>query len=147
MKAVLADAVRGLWRRRRWAFGAYIVVALARIPARTNFRLRAPTCDWVLSVENAERSLTKLPHFVLFGAFFLLAVLQFDRFDRPTATWSLVLTGTLGLIVELEEGATRTGNCRLTDLLPDLVGALAVAAILGAIGAVRRDRRRALEPR
>ena len=130
------DVIRPLWRRRRWAFGAYLLFALARIPARTNFRLGAPACDVRLTLENASRSLTKLPHIVLFGVFFLLAALQFERFDRRTAALSLLLTSALGLIVEVEEGATRTGNCRLTDLLPDLVGALGAAVVVGATVAV-----------
>ena len=47
--------------------------------------------------------------------------------------WSLTATAVLGLIVEMEEGATRTGNCRLTDVLPDVLGGC-VAAIVVAIG-------------
>jgi hypothetical protein len=44
----------------------------------------------------------------------------------------------MGLVVELEEGATRTGNCRLTDLLPDLAGALvALLLVAGTLLVVR----------
>ena len=36
----------------------------------------------------------------------------------------------VGLLVELEEGAARTGNCRLTDVLPDIAGAVIAATAL-----------------
>jgi VanZ family protein len=105
-------------------------VAVARIPARTGFRLKAPACDMRLTLANAGLSLTKLPHVILFGIFFLLTVLQFDRIDRRTIAWSFVATLAIGVLIELEEGATRTGNCRMTDVLPDLVGALLAMALL-----------------
>ncbi|HEY0997586.1 MAG TPA: hypothetical protein VGD77_16470 [Gemmatimonadaceae bacterium] len=118
------------WALRRWVYLACLLVAIARIPARTGFVLRPPACDARLSLANAQRSLTKVPHVVLFGLFFLVTVLQFDRLDRRVIGWSILATGGLGLLVELEEGATRTGNCRLTDVLPDLAGALLMAALV-----------------
>jgi len=78
---------------------------------------------------------------VLFGVFCALVLLQFDRVDRRSLAWSVVATTVLGAIIELEEGATRTGNCRLTDLLPDIIGAVSVAAISGAVVLALRARR------
>jgi hypothetical protein len=121
------------WSKRQWAYAAYVLVALARIPARTGFRLSAFACDVRLSLENIGLSLTKIPHIVLFGLFFLFTVVQFHRVDRRTLAWSLVATLGMGLLVEIEEGATRTGNCRLTDVLPDALGALIVMALLMGI--------------
>jgi hypothetical protein len=115
-----------------------MLVAIARIPARTGFVLHSPACDARLSLANAQLSLTKVPHVVLFGLFFLVTIVQFDRLDRRAIGWSLLATGALGLLVELEEGATRTGNCRLTDVLPDLAGALIVAALVLAARAAHR---------
>jgi VanZ family protein len=83
-----------------------------------------------MSWDNSRLSLTKVPHFVLFGVFFLFTAWQFARLDRRSLSWSLVATLALGLLVELEEGATRTGSCRLADLLPDLGGALIAMALL-----------------
>jgi VanZ family protein len=119
-----------------------MAVAVARIPARTGFRVNGPRCDLRLSLENAQLSLTKLPHIVLFGLFFLLTVVQFDRIDRRALAWSVLATFALGLLVEFEEGATGTGNCRLTDVLPDLCGALIVMLLMVAVIATR-DRGRA----
>lgn len=138
----LRDALASLWSRRRWAYGAYMLIAVARIPARTGFRVSGPRCDLRLSLENAQLSLTKIPHIVLFGIFFLLTVVQFDGIDRRALAWSVLATFALGLLVEIEEGATRTGNCRLTDVLPDLWGALIVMVLIVAIVATR-DRVRA----
>lgn len=137
----LRDSLASLWSRRRWAYGAYMLVAIARIPARTGFRLDGRRCDVRLSLENVHLSLTKVPHIVLFGVFFLITAVQFDRLDRRALVWSLLATFALGTLVELEEGATRTGNCRLTDVLPDVVGAVIAMLLVMATLAVR-DRRR-----
>jgi VanZ family protein len=115
-----------------------MLVAIARIPVRTRFHLKSPACDTRLTVENIGLSLTKVPHMVLFGIFFLLTVMQFDRIDRRTILWSLLATLGLGGLVEVQEGATRTGNCRMTDVLPDLLGALSVTALLVCLLVFRR---------
>jgi len=118
-----------------------MIVAVTRIPARTKFHLVAPVCDTRLTLENASLSMTKVPHMVLFGLFALVTAAQFNRLDRRTIFWSLAATAALGLIVELEEGTTRTGNCRITDVMPDIVGALAMlvplAVVIAAVRAAR----------
>ena len=127
---IVRNALRSLWSYRRWLYAAYMAVAVLRLPMRTGFRLVSPRCDTQLTFHNAQLSMTKVPHMVLFAFFFLLTVVQFDRVDRRAITWSVAATALLGLLVELEEGATRTGNCRLTDVLPDVFGALIAASIL-----------------
>jgi hypothetical protein len=114
-----------------------MLIAVARIPARTRFHLSSPGCDTRLTLENASLSMTKVPHMVLFGVFFLATALQFSRIDRRALAWSLAATVALGLVVELEEGATRTGNCRLTDVLPDLAGGIVVAMLIATIMLLR----------
>jgi hypothetical protein len=110
-----------------------MLVAVLRIPARVGFRLVAPVCDTRLTLANAGLSMTKVPHIALFAIFFILTALQFDQLNQRALRWSLLATVALGVLVELEEGASRTGNCRLTDVLPDITGALiASAALLGA---------------
>jgi len=117
-------------RLRRWGYTLLVIVGVLRIPAQAHFRLYGPLCDFRMAWDNSRLSLTKVPHFVLFGVFFLITAWQFDRLDRRSLSWSLVTTLALGILVELEEGATRTGNCRLADLLPDLGGALIAMAFL-----------------
>jgi hypothetical protein len=131
-------ALRWVWSHRRWAYAAYMLFAVAQIPARTGFRLRSPACDTRLTLHNAQLSMTKVPHIVLFGFFFLLTALQFDHVDRRMLAWSFIATVVLGLLVELEEGATRTGNCRLTDVLPDIVGGLIAMVLVTSIAAAVR---------
>ena len=138
MRAVRA-ILSAVWARRVWAYAAYMIVAVTRIPARTGFQLFAPACDTRLTLHNAGLSMTKVPHIVLFAVFTLLTALQFNRIDHRTVGWCLAATFALGLLVELEEGATRTGNCRLTDVLPDLFGALVVVLMLMLFVVIRRQ--------
>ena len=138
--------IRTVWSARRWIYGAYMLVAVLRIPARVHLRFVAPRCDTRLTLQNASLSMTKVPHMVLFALFFTLTLLQFDRVSVRAFSWSFVATATLGLLVELQEGATRTGNCRLTDVLPDIAGAAMAGSILLALfllrsSALRRTRR------
>jgi hypothetical protein len=137
----MTEILRRVWRQRRWLYATYMIVAVTRIPARTKFHLVTPVCDTRLTLENASRSMTKVPHMVLFGLFALVTAAQFNRLDRRTIYWSLAATAALGLIVELEEGTTRTGNCRITDVAPDIVGALAMlvplAVVIAAVRAAR----------
>lgn len=130
-------ALGNIWHLRRWIYGTWILLAITRIPARTGFRLSSPECDTALNLENLALSLTKVPHFVLFGAFFLVTLMQFDRVDRRSLAWSVAATAVISVIIEIQQGATRTGNCRLTDVAPTLSGALIVAVLIAVAMAVR----------
>src|SRR4051812_32334107 len=96
--------IRYLWSHRRWAYGAYMLVAVLRIPARVGFRLVAPVCDTRLTLANAGLSMTKAPHIALFAVFFVLTALQFEQIDGRALRWSLLAALALGVLVELEEG-------------------------------------------
>ena len=123
-----------LWGYRRWPYAAYMLFGVLRIPSRTGFHLQAPACDLRLTSQNFAASLTKMPHIVLFAFFFLLTVAQFDRVDGKAIAWSFLATVGLGLLIEVEEGATRTGYCRMTDVTPDALGALiAMAPLMAAV--------------
>lgn len=112
---------------------------MTRIPARTGFRLIAPACDWRLTLDNLMLSLTKIPHVLLFAVFFLLTLVQFDRISRTSLGLSLLATAAISILVEIQQGATRTGNCRLTDVAPNLLGGcLAAALVLATVAAWRR---------
>ena len=67
---------------------------------------------------------------MLFAFFFLLTVAQFDRVERKAIAWSFLATVSMGVLIELEEGATRTGHCRMTDVAPDACGALLAMALV-----------------
>jgi len=133
-------------RFRRWGYTLFMIVGVLRIPTQAHFRLYVPDCDLGVSWDNLRLSLTKVPHFVFFGVFFLFTVWQFDRLDRRTFSWSLIATLLLGLLVELEEGVTRTGDCRLADLLPDLGGGLIAMSLLLALILLRNRAARQTPP-
>lgn len=114
-----------------------MLVSVLRIPARVGFRLVDPDCDTRMTLTNAGLSMTKVSHMTLFAIFFVLTALQFHRLDGRALRVSVLLTIALGLLVELEEGASRTGNCRLTDVLPDVTGALFSAVALVGLTMLR----------
>ena len=74
----------------------------------------------------AAFSLTNYSHIMLFSVFFLMTVRQFQARGAAALAWAALATIAVGAFVELAEGATRTGHCRLRDLVPD-----AAAAVLG----------------
>ena len=128
--AITRRSAAWLWSKRRWAYGAYMAVGVFAIPARTRFHFRPLRCDARLTEANVTAALSKGPHVILFAFFFLLTAAQFDTIDRRSLSWSFAATVGLGFLVEIEEGLTRTGNCRYTDVLPDIVGGLIVMALL-----------------
>jgi hypothetical protein len=114
-------------RGARWAYAIFILLGFFWIPARTGFRLHAPPCD--VDLRLALLSLLKYKHIVLFGLFFLMTWVQLRRVRHATL-WAVLATLAMGVLIELEEGATGTGYCHATDLVPDAVGALIGAAIV-----------------
>jgi hypothetical protein len=110
-------------RGARWAYAIFVILAFVWIPARTGFRLHRPPCDMQITLDLAFKSLMKYKHISLWGAFFLMTWVQFRR-SRYALLIATTATIAVGILIELEEGATGTGYCRATDLLPDGFGAL-----------------------
>lgn len=136
---LFALALRGA----RWAYAVFLVLAFVWIPARTGFHLRPPPCQFRFTRDSVLNSIVKYKHICLWGAFFLMTWVQIRRV-RHALLISAVATIAVGILIELEEGATGTGICRATDLLPDGAGAL-VGAIIATFWR-RRDERPALPP-
>jgi hypothetical protein len=113
---------------KRWAYALFVLLSICYIPARTGFRLQMPRCEGVPSLSLAVFSLTNYAHIVLFSIFFVMTVMQFHVRTRTALAWAALATLAMGAFVELAEGATRTGNCRLRDLVPDTA-----AVVLGMI--------------
>ena len=61
-------------------------------------------------------------HIVLFVLFFLMTSAQFRMYHWPAFAWAALAAITMGVLVELAEGITGKGHCRLRDLIPDAVG-------------------------
>jgi hypothetical protein len=137
--ALFAFALRGA----RWAYAIFLVLAFVWIPARTGFHLHRPPCQMRFTLDLVLNSLAKYKHICLWSAFFLMTWVQIRR-RRYALLIAAVATIAMGILIELEEGATGTGMCRATDLLPDGVGAL-IGAVIATVWR-RRDEKAALPP-
>lgn len=140
-------------RWRRAAFVSFVVLGLCSFPLRAGWPARplAPrACELLVDRALALYSFRNTPHIVLFALCFLLARAQFPAPGAGRAGgWganagAFAVTLAVGALVELAEGATGAGHCRLRDLLPDSAGALlgwaAVTVIIGCTQWMRRRR-------
>jgi hypothetical protein len=119
-------ALRGV----RWAYVAFILVGLLYFPAKVGFHLSPRACQLALDLPLARFSLTNYPHIVMFALFFVITSAQFRMDTRWAFLWAGLATLVMGALVEIGEGVTGRGNCRLRDLVPDCAGALLGAAIV-----------------
>lgn len=122
----------------RWAYATFILLSIAFFPARTGFRLAPRECDLAFSALLAASSLTNYAHIVLFCLFFVGTLAQFRLKTGSAFAWAAVATTVMGAVVELEQGLTGKGHCRLRDLVPDAAGGLLGAAIMFAWNEARR---------
>lgn len=127
-------ALRGF----RWAYAGFLVSALLYFPAHVGFNLHPRPCELLVDARLAAFSLTNFPHIILFALFFIVSAVH--AFADGSATKSALIfaaiaTLAMGVLLELAEGATGSGHCRLRDLIPDSVGLLlgALAVWLGSI--------------
>ena len=115
-----------LWGKR-WAYAAFCAVMLLYFPARVAFHLHPQPCELVPSLGLALYSLQNYPHIVIFAAFYLLSWVQFRGAGAARFAWAGLATLVMGALVEIAEGLTGQGPCRVRDLVPDSAGALLVA--------------------
>ena len=116
----------------RWAYALFILLGLAYFPLRVGFRFDPQPCEFISSAKYVLLSFTNYGHIGRFAVFFAMSTAQVKKGLRPTTSgfvFASVAGLTTGLLVELAEGATGRGNCRLRDLIPDSVG-----MSLGAVG-------------
>lgn len=121
-------ALRGV----RPAYAAFIVVSLTYFPARAGFDFQPRACDLTIDGQSALLALGKQAHIVLFALFFLLSSAQTGPkpSDRAVLLFASAATLVMGALVEIAQGVTGAGNCRLRDLIPDSAGILLGAAAL-----------------
>jgi hypothetical protein len=129
-------ALRG--RKARWAYVSMIVLGLLYFPVRVGFQMQPRACQTELSLELALLSLRNFPHTIHFAWFFVVTAAQFEYKTRSTLILSGLISVIMGTAVELGEGISGKGNCRLRDLIPDAVGALAGAIVVLLWKAVRK---------
>lgn len=124
----------------RWAYVTFVSLGLLFFPARVGFRIHPQPCELVVDIPLAIFSLTKYAHIALFAVFFVLTFVQFRRSNPSRWAWAALATVVMGVLVELAEGVSGTGHCRLRDLIPDSVAILPGAAIAWLWDDVRKRR-------
>ena len=125
-------------RAYRWAYAVCVVLSLLYFPASVGFRLNPQPCELTFGLALAVHSLTNYPHIVLFALFYFLTTPLFRVSDWRAFAWAGAATIVMGALVEIEEGVTGKGHCRLRDLIPDAAGALIGAALVLLWNSVRR---------
>jgi hypothetical protein len=129
------------FRPTRWAYFTFVALGLLFFPAHVGFHFHPQPCECALNVPLALFSLTNYKHIALFAIFFLMTSAQV-RGGRPR-TQLLVASGAvlaMGVYVELAEGLTGQGHCRLRDLVPDMAGAVVGAALLLMLRKLRQEK-------
>ena len=119
-----------LWTSRA-AYGLLVLQVPMYFLGKSGFEVSPPVCQWTFSLALAQHSLTNYPHIVLFTVFFLLSYAQLPGVPKAAA-WAALATVAVGLLLELSQGATGEGNCRMRDLIPDSAGALIGYALVTA---------------
>jgi hypothetical protein len=134
----LALAVLSL-RGVRWAYITFVLLGLFYFPASVGFRFDPRPCELVFSIPLAVHSLTNYAHIVLFTLFFIMTSAQLRMTDWPAFGWAALASVTMGRLVELAQGLTGKGHCRLRDLIPDAVGILLGAIVVLLWNRIRRE--------
>jgi hypothetical protein len=120
-------------RWRRAAFVGFVALGLASFALRAGWPAKplAPqACEGVVGSALAVHSFRNTPHILLFAVCFLIARAQFrwtgadGRSSQRAGAGAFGITMVIGALLELAQGATGAGHCRLRDLLPDAAGAL-----------------------
>jgi hypothetical protein len=124
------------FRGVRWAYVAFIALGVLFFPARAGFHFDPHPCELALNVPLAVYSLGNWKHIVLFAILFLMTSVHARRHPFVIGT---AMVWAFGVYVEVAEGFTGNGHCRVRDLVPDTAGALLGAAILLVIQWTRRN--------
>jgi hypothetical protein len=122
----------------RWAYVTFVLLGLLYFPASVGFRLNPQPCEPVPNIPLAIHSLTNYAHIVLFVLFFLMTSAQFRMSRWSGFAWAALASVTMGLLVELAEGISGKGHCRLRDLIPDAAGIVIGAGIVYLWSRIRR---------
>ncbi|MEA2163868.1 MAG: hypothetical protein QOK37_1995 [Thermoanaerobaculia bacterium] len=113
------------FRGQRWAYFTFVILGVLYFPASVAFHFHPRPCDCALSWPLILFALTKYGHIVRFAIFFPMTSVQMRGYSSRAqilVSWGAVMA--MGIYVELAEGFTGSGNCRLRDLFPDAAGAM-----------------------
>jgi hypothetical protein len=125
-------------RGKPWAYLAFVVLGLLYFPAQTDFRVHVPKCEQLIpTMRLVVLSLHNYAYIALFAGFYWMSWVQFRR-TGARVIWALLATLLVGALVEVAEGMTGRGRCRVRDLVPDAAGALGAAILLAVWSRLRR---------
>ena len=82
----------------------------------------------------------KFAHIILFFVFGFVTAVQLEKWNIKSLLLAVLATVAFGLIIELEETATRTGNCRMRDLIPDAIGGLLAVSLAYGLDRLKNAR-------
>ena len=138
--AYLGFLVLGILSLRgvRWAYITFVVLGLLYFPVSAGFRLNPQPCELMPSFALAVFSLTNYAHVVLFVLFFLMTSAQFRLSQWSGYAWAVVACIAMGFLVEVAEGVSGIGHCRMRDLIPDAAGILIGVGIVLLWNKIRR---------
>jgi VanZ family protein len=105
------------------------------------FRLDPQPCELAINIPLAIHSLTNYGHIVLFAWFFVMTRAQFRTTNWSAFAWAAMAATVMGVLIEIDEGVTGKGHCRLRDLIPNAVGVLLGTVIVLLWERIRRTPR------
>jgi hypothetical protein len=114
----------------RSAYVAFILAALLYFPVSVDFRLNPRACELDIDPSLAVLWLRDYTQIALAAAFFLMSYAQFRASRRSPFVAAGFATVAMGGLLEVAEGVTGNGHCRLHDLVPAAAGAVAGAALV-----------------
>jgi hypothetical protein len=114
----------------RWAYITFVLLGLFYFPASVGFRFDPQPCELTFDLPLAIHSLTNYAHIVLLALFFLMTSAQLRMSNWSAFAWVAIATVSMGGLVELAQGLTGKGHCRLRDLIPNTVGILLGSVIV-----------------
>ncbi|MEW6737199.1 MAG: VanZ family protein [Acidobacteriota bacterium] len=117
-------------RGNRWAYIAFMVLGLLYFPMSVGFHFNPQPCELTPSLSLMIFSLTNYAHITLFALCYVITSAQFQKHNWSAFAWTILITIVMGALVEVAQGVTGKGHCRLRDLIPDTAGALLGAVIV-----------------
>lgn len=106
----------------RWAYFAFVAAGLLYFPVSVGFKFNPQPCELTPSFQLAVHSLTNYAHIVMFAMFFIMTSAVLRTSNWSAFGWAAMATITMGALVEICQGLTGNGHCRLRDLIPDTAG-------------------------
>lgn len=136
---LLALAVMGA----RWAYAGFMLSSLLYFPAKAAFAIEPHGCEMIPSWALAVYSFHNYAHITLFAFVFIVSAVHFSKSGSSTRSifWKAAVGSLIyGAVIEIGEGLSGQGHCRLRDLLPDSLGILIGISVILAWQRVRERR-------